>query len=73
MFESNSRNRNFLCFLLIVLSFGFLQAQENKKSPDIEKVYLHTDRSSYFMGEDLWYKAYNVNASSNILNCGYKK
>ncbi|PJJ08572.1 hypothetical protein CLU83_1856 [Flavobacterium sp. 1] len=66
MFESYSSNRSFLYFLWIVLSIGFLQAQE-KKNPDIEKTYLHTDRATYFMGEDLWYKAYNVRASNNLL------
>nr|WP_315202644.1 hypothetical protein [uncultured Flavobacterium sp.] len=67
MFESYRSNRSFLCFLWIVLSIGFLQAQEKNKNADIEKIYLHTDRSNYFMGEDLWYKAYNVRASNNVL------
>ncbi|WP_281637939.1 hypothetical protein [Flavobacterium marginilacus] len=66
MFKSYCRNCSFLCFLWIVLSIGFLQAQE-KKNPEIEKIYLHTDRSSYFIGEDLWYKAYDVRAVNNVL------
>ncbi|MFV5687188.1 TonB-dependent receptor [Flavobacterium sp. ZT3R25] len=44
-----------------------MNAQVQKTIPDIEKVYLHTDRSTYFIGEDLWYKAYNVKASNNLL------
>ncbi|RVT74938.1 hypothetical protein EOD40_12250 [Flavobacterium sufflavum] len=44
-----------------------MQAQDKKSISDIEKVYLHTDRSTYFVGEDLWYKAYNVRASNNLL------
>lgn len=66
MFESYCRNCSYVCFLWIVLSIGFLHAQE-KKNPDIEKIYLHTDRTTYFLGEDLWYKAYNVRASNNLL------
>lgn len=33
----------------------------------LEKVYLHTDRSTYQLGEDLWYKAYLVTAYTNQL------
>lgn len=42
---------------------------ENTKVPlpDIEKTYLHTDRSYYQMGESLWYKAYNVYAYNHVL------
>jgi len=67
MVESFSKNCNFLSFLWVVLSIGFLQAQDKKTAVDIEKTYLHTDRSTYFMGEDIWYKAYNVRASNNTL------
>ncbi len=69
MFKSFFRIKNFrvLCFLFFVLSFGFLQAQDIKTIPDIEKIYLHTDNSRYFIGEDLYYKAYTVRASNNLL------
>ncbi|APA00750.1 hypothetical protein [Flavobacterium commune] len=69
MVEAFIRNKNYslVCVFWFVLSFGFLQAQEQKSIQNIEKVYLHTDRSTYFMGEDLWYKAYNVRASNNQL------
>lgn len=56
-----------VCLFGLVFAIGFLQAQDKKKIPEIEKVYLHTDRSTYFLGEDLWYKAYNVRASNNFL------
>ena len=56
-----------LYVLFFVLSFGFLQAQDPKKIPDIEKIYLHTDNSKYFIGDDLYYKAYDVHTSNNVL------
>ncbi|MGQ7944239.1 hypothetical protein [Flavobacterium sp. WC2509] len=69
MFECFSRNKKsaLLCFIGFVLSIGFLQAQEKKTIAAIEKIYLHTDRSTYFVGEDLWYKAYDVRAYNNFL------
>lgn len=54
-------------FMFIALTSVFVHAQTKKSISDIEKVYLHTDRSTYFMGEDLWYKAYNVRAFNNQL------
>jgi hypothetical protein len=69
MFESFDRNKNchILCFLWMGLTSFFLNAQVQKTIPAIEKIYLHTDRSSYFMGDDLWYKAYNVRAYNNLI------
>jgi hypothetical protein len=60
-------NRKTLCFLLFLLSIVSFNAQDKKSIPDVEKIYLHTDRSTYFIGEDLWYKGYNVRASNNLL------
>lgn len=43
------------------------KTQETKKIPLFyEKVYLHTDKNYYSSGEDIWFKAYLVNAISNI-------
>ena len=61
-----SINYGLVCFFFLI-SLGLLQAQEQKTNPEIEKIYLHTDRTRYFIGEDLWYKAYEVRAINNIL------
>jgi len=34
----------------------------------IEKVYLHIDRDSYYPGDDIWFKAYMVDASDWLLS-----
>ncbi|WP_448699011.1 MG2 domain-containing protein [Mucilaginibacter sp. AW1-3] len=33
-----------------------------------EKVYVHTDRDYYTAGDDIWFKAYLVDAQTNLLN-----
>lgn len=64
-----------LLFLLFQIFPLVIFAQENATTdqkpkatiPDIEKVYLHTDRDYYVVGESLWYKVYAVYAYTNIL------
>src|ERR1035437_2941471 len=34
----------------------------------IEKVYLHVDRVSYYSGDDIWYKAYLIDAMDRLLS-----
>jgi hypothetical protein len=34
----------------------------------IEKVYLHTDRHTYYPGDDIWFKAYLIDASDRLLS-----
>ncbi|MDP4226997.1 MAG: TonB-dependent receptor plug domain-containing protein, partial [Bacteroidota bacterium] len=52
-----------------------IQESSAKKSIAFEKVYLHLDRNFYACGEDIWFKAYLVNAFTNKLfdnsNCLY--
>jgi len=55
------------CFFIILATTSPLFAQEKQAIPDIEKTYIHTDRTRYVAGESLWYKAYNVYAYNNFL------
>ena len=34
----------------------------------VEKVYLHTDRNYYYAGDDIWFKAYLIDASDNLFS-----
>jgi len=34
----------------------------------VEKVYLHTDRDGYYPGDDIWFKAYLIDASYRLLS-----
>ncbi len=39
----------------------------NDSLPVIEKVYLHSDRVYYYPGDDIWFKAYLIDASDRLL------
>ena len=58
------------CTLLCV---GLLSANAQAPAPKkdlklfFEKVYVHTDRQVYTLGDDIWFKAYLVNAQDNHL------
>src|SRR5476651_909790 len=55
-----------LWFLSIVCGRAFAQQAAEQSVPlFFEKVYLHTDRDAYAQGEDIWFKAYLVNAQDN--------
>jgi len=57
-------------FLLVLIVFFqlivFAQAKMDS-IPLLEKVYLHTDRNYYFSGDDVWFKAYLVDALEHKL------
>jgi len=38
----------------------------------VEKIYIHFDRSSYFLGDDLWFKVYVVDGITNSLTAESK-
>ncbi|MEP3837460.1 MAG: hypothetical protein ABJM36_07420 [Algibacter sp.] len=72
--QSKTTKQILQCVLFLILATHYTFSQQkpsgtegSKAIPDIEKVYLHTDRSNYVMGEDLWYKAYLVYAFNNLL------
>jgi hypothetical protein len=66
-------------FMLIAL-IALCSLASNGKSTDyqypnsddslniVEKVYLHVDRDSYYPGDDIWFKAYLVDASDRLLS-----
>jgi hypothetical protein len=61
---------SFPIIILFLYSFSTIQSEtekgEVKKLNDFrEKVYLHTDKSFYNAGNDLWFKVYLVDAYSN--------
>jgi len=65
----------FLFFLSIKISFAQSTSTNlSKKFEDwakqhvSEKVYIHTDRSIYFKGDTIWFKAYLVTGSDNKLS-----
>ncbi len=68
-----------LSFLLLISSTNCLSAQDNflqkidsrfinySQNDLQEKLFIHTDRSSYVTGETVWFKIYCVNAANNQL------
>jgi len=67
---SNRRKTQILtCFIigLAAISISHGQSVDTQSAAMAEKVYLHTDRSNYVVGENLWYKAYSVAAQTNVL------
>lgn len=59
-------------WLLVIYKPNFFDPVPQNQIKDdtlkiIEKVYLHTDRNYYYSGEDIWFKAYLIDASNNLL------
>lgn len=53
-------------FILLILSFSlFSNLIHAQDSIPYRKLYLHTDREHYFLGDTLWYKGYYLNGQSH--------
>ncbi len=80
--NSNPMNRRLLLlipFIISAIAFGFIQEDEALKKilsqiekyraeyPQ-EKVHLHMDKPYYAIGDNIWFKAYVVNAEMNELS-----
>lgn len=64
----------FIVTLSLLLTQFSLASRVQSQTPSvydslkvIEKVYLHVDRDSYFAGEDIWFKAYLIDALDRLL------
>ncbi|WP_406685268.1 hypothetical protein N1F78_05960 [Seonamhaeicola sp. MEBiC1930] len=65
---SNRITRQVLKSCLVFFAFIALSsAQNNQTKINAEKTYVHTDRTTYVIGESLWYKTYTVSAHNNLL------
>ena len=64
---------HFLAFLSILFIFNqniiFAQQSDSWLDKDdpisYAKLYLHTDRETYFVGDSIWFKAYYVNGQTH--------
>lgn len=64
----NAKGFLFGLFLLISINlFSQTSPATVKKKLFFEKVYLHLDREYFYAGEDIWFKAYLLNAQGNQL------
>jgi hypothetical protein len=55
--------------IFAVVSISYCYGRSNQDSLKIiEKVYLQLDRACYYPGDDIWFKAYLINASSGLLS-----
>ena len=68
--------RNKLCLLPILLLlpfFAFAQTQKNTEESFLEyfklpreSIFLHTNKTTYLTGEDIWFKAYTYDRKNNL-------
>src|SRR5665811_1463394 len=68
------KNKVFVTGLILLftqLSFGRSKNSQDSPAYDslrvIEKVYLHINRASFYPGDDVWFKAYLIDATDRLL------
>jgi hypothetical protein len=66
--------RLFVVMLSLLLTQFYLASRLHSQTPSaydslrvIEKVYLHVDRDSYYAGDNIWFKAYLIDALDRLL------
>ncbi len=58
--------KNFQTILLIILFISHIPISlQSQDSIQFRKLYLHTDREQYFLGDTIWYKGYYLDGQSN--------
>src|SRR5664279_5870834 len=65
------KNKVFVVGLILLFTQLSLGRSLNSRAYDslivTEKVYLHIDRESYYPGDDIWFKAYLIDATDRLL------
>lgn len=60
-----------LCVLMLSALISPLVNSQSPSAKDslmiIEKVYLHADRNTYYPGDNIWFKAYLIEATDRLL------
>jgi len=65
-YKTGLQKLKLVSFLSIFSCVIFCSYSQGKSANDIkEKIYLHTDKSEYYAGEDIWFKAYLVNGDTH--------
>ena len=54
--------------IFLFMSFNLFAKIPSDSTQVAERVYLHVDRSIYTLGEDIWFKAYVIDPSTNKLS-----
>ncbi len=61
-------NSKYIIIILLLSNLSFNSYSQIQKQDEVltERIYLHTDRSLYFPGETIWFKAYVVSDNNQV-------